>query len=79
MTGFADVQACAMAAWATVPLTYPVAREGRDFSPPSDAAWVALYTLPVSTRAAAVGAGSPLEHLVLLQVDLHQPLNTGTA
>lgn len=79
MTGFADVQACAMSAWATVPLTYPVAREGRDFSPPSDAAWVALFTLPVSTRAAAVGVGSPLEHLVLLQVDMHQPPNTGTA
>ena len=66
MSGFADVQGCINTAWATVGLAYPVAKEGRDFTPPDTAAWVALYILPVSTLPAAIGVGSPLEHLALL-------------
>jgi hypothetical protein len=38
-----------------------------------------MYQLPVSAMPAAVGAGSPIEHLTLLQVDVHHPLNSGTA
>lgn len=79
MSGFADVQECVMTAWATVPLSYPVAKEARHFDPPNDAAWVALSTMRVSSRTAAIGDGSPIEHLVLLQVDIHAPLDTGTA
>lgn len=78
MSGFTDVQATLMSAWAGVSLAYPVAYEGRDFTPPNGAPWIALHTMPVSVRAAAIGVGSPLEHVGLLQIDLNYPLNSGT-
>lgn len=78
MTGFTDVQATLMDAWSGGSLAYPVAYEGRDFTPPDNAPWIALHTMPVSVRTAAIGIAAPLEHVGLLQIDLNYPLNTGT-
>lgn len=65
MTGFTDCQATLMDAWSNVALSYPVAYEGRDFTPPATA-WIALHTMPVSSQAAAIGSDSPIEHVGLL-------------
>ena len=78
MSGFSDIQATLMNAWGGVALAYPVSYEGRDFTPPNGAPWVELRTLPVSVKAAAIGAGAPLEHVGMLQIGLNYPLNNGT-
>lgn len=78
MSGFTDIQAALMTAWEGVALAYPVAYEGRAFTPPNGGAWVALHTMPVSVKPAAIGIGSPLEHVGMLQIDLNYPTNAGT-
>ena len=64
MSAYADIQAALMTAWAGV-LPYPCAYEGKDFTPPSDAPWCAVFTLPASSAVAGLGQGAPIEHVVL--------------
>lgn len=54
MSAYTDIQSALMTAWAGV-LPYPTAYEGRDFTPPDNAPWCALYTLPASSAVAGLG------------------------
>lgn len=54
MTTFADIESALRTAWAGV-LPYPTAYEGRDFTPPDNAPWCAMYTLPASSAVAGLG------------------------
>jgi hypothetical protein len=64
MTTFADIESALRTAWSGV-LAYPTAYEGRDFTPPDNAPWCALFTLPASSGVAGLGQGAPIEHVVL--------------
>jgi hypothetical protein len=64
MSAYTDIQAALMTAWAGV-LPYPCAYEGKDFTPPGDAPWCAVFTLPGPSIVAGLGQGAPIEHVVL--------------
>lgn len=65
MTALVDINAACVQAFQSVGLAYPVAYEGRDFTPPAGA-WCAVTLLPVSAQAAALGPQAPIEHVTLL-------------
>lgn len=54
-------------------LLYPVAWEGKTFTPPSAAPWLAVWLLPAYTDALQTID----KHGGLLQVDINHPLNAG--
>lgn len=62
---FTDVQATLMSAWQGT-LSHPVAYEGIDFTPPDNAPWVALHTLPVTSLPDGLGIHAPIEHTGML-------------
>jgi hypothetical protein len=55
MSAYTDINAALMTAWADHGLSYPTAYEGKDFTPPSDAPWCALFVMPASTSVAGLG------------------------
>lgn len=64
MSAHTDIQAALMTAWAGV-LPHPCAYEGKDFAPPDNAPWCAVYTLPASAAPFGIGQNAPIEHVVL--------------
>lgn len=54
-------------------LAYPVAWEGKTFTPPSNAPWLAVWLLPAYTDALQTID----KHGGILQVDISHPLNAG--
>lgn len=76
-TAFADISSAFVQAWQDGGLDYPTAYEARDFTPPTDAPWCELKTLPVTNQPAALGDTAPLEHVVLAQVDINRPKGQG--
>lgn len=61
----AAVQGCGLA--------YPVAWEGKTFTPPANAPWLAVWLLPAFTDAMQTID----KHGGILQVDVNHPLNAG--
>jgi hypothetical protein len=61
----AAVQGCGLA--------YPVAWEGKTFTPPANAPWLAVWLLPAFTDAMQTID----KHGGILQVDVSHPLNAG--
>ena len=55
-----------------LPLDYPVAWEGRDFTPPAGP-WLAMHLLSADLE----GAQTIDRTAGLLQIDIHHPLNAG--
>lgn len=54
-------------------LAYPVAWEGKTFTPPANAPWLAVWLLPAYTDALETID----KHGGILQVDISHPLNAG--
>lgn len=54
-------------------LLYPIAWEGKTFTPPSAAPWIAVWLLPAFTDAMQTID----KHGGILQVDVNHPLNAG--
>lgn len=61
----ASVQGCGLA--------YPVAWEGKTFTPPSNAPWLAVWLLPAYTDSMQTVD----KHGGILQIDINHPLNAG--
>lgn len=68
-----DINGALSAAVQGCGLAYPVAWEGRTFSPPSNTPWLAVWLLPAYTDALQTVD----KHGGLLQVDINHPLNAG--
>lgn len=54
-------------------LLYPIAWEGKTFTPPSNAPWLAAWLLPAYTDALQTVD----KHGGILQIDVNHPLNAG--
>jgi hypothetical protein len=50
---------------------------GVDFTPPSDAAWVAVEKLPIATNSVTMGEGGEDEERGILQLSLYFPSHLG--
>lgn len=71
---------CLVKAYLDGGFNLPTAYENRAFSKPSpDGPWAALFLLPDKPRPVTLGPQGEDEHRGILQVDLHYPLNSGTA
>ena len=71
---------CLVKAYLVGGFNLPAAYENRAFSKPGpDGPWAALFLLPDKPRPVTLGPHGEDEHRGILQVDLHYPLNSGTA
>ena len=71
---------CLVKAYLDGGFNLPTAYENRAFSKPGpDEPWAALFLLPDKPRPVTLGPHGEDEHRGILQVDLHYPLNSGTA
>lgn len=71
-----DIQAALVAAYQDVD-DLPTAYEGFDFTPP-DSPWNAVFNLRSSVAVASLGVGGQDEHAGVFQIDINEPLDTGT-
>ena len=71
---------CLVKAYLDGGFNLPTAYENWAFSKPGpDEPWAALFLLPDKPRPVTLGPHGEDEHRGILQVDLHYPLNSGTA
>lgn len=61
----------------TLPAT-SIAYEAKDFNPPNQARWAAVFMLPADSPPATLGVGGQDEHVGVLQIDLNDVINAGT-
>lgn len=57
----------------------PTAYEARDFTPPANTAWAAVFNLPASLAVDTLGDDGLNEYVGLFQIDFHVKENSGTA
>lgn len=56
-----------------------VAYEAKDFKPPNQARWASVFSLPADSPPASLGKGGQDEHVGVLQIDINDVANIGTA
>lgn len=60
-------------------LSLPTSYETRDFSPPSNTAWAAVFNLPASLAPDTLGDEGQNKYVGVFQIDFHSTENSGTA
>ena len=73
----AQIESALIAAYEGAGLGLATAYENRDFDPPNESAWAALYVIPNQPEVITLGNGGEDDHSGILQINLNYPLNAG--
>jgi len=74
-----DVNAALVQAYRDMGFSLPTGYETRDFAPPANSAWAAVFNMPASRSPDTMGDGGDDLYSGLMQIDFHSVQNSGTA
>lgn len=74
-----QVNGALVKAYKDLNLSLPTAYETREFTPPTDTAWAAVFNLPASLSVDTMGDDGINLYVGLFQIDIHTPDKAGTA